>query len=212
MDGRVKTLHPKIHGGILARRGIDDAVLAAQSIDLIDLVVVNLYPFAATIARQDCTDAMAIENIDIGGPTMVRAAAKNHADVLVVVSPNDYSEVLHALSENKKVKFSRGCHKQKQTTKIKKKLQQPLNRHTKKNDNSEPERKPRPAARPPTAADRAHTGAPPETRQNTSPESQAKAQRDPHDHKETPEEAQSLQKRDLEKTTFGDPGHFLDQF
>ena len=101
MDGRVKTLHPKIHGGILARRGIDDEVLAAQSIDPIDLVVVNLYPFAATIARQDCTDAMAIENIDIGGPTMVRAAAKNHADVLVVVSPDDYSEVLHALSENK---------------------------------------------------------------------------------------------------------------
>ena len=101
MDGRVKTLHPKIHGGILARQGIDDEVLAAQSIDPIDLVVVNLYPFAATIARQDCSDAMAIENIDIGGPTMVRAAAKNHADVLVVVSPDDYSEVLHALSENK---------------------------------------------------------------------------------------------------------------
>ena len=99
MDGRVKTLHPKIHGGILARRGVDDEVLAAQAIDLIDLVVVNLYPFAATIARPDCTDAMAIENIDIGGPTMVRAAAKNHADVLVVVSPDDYTGVLQALSE-----------------------------------------------------------------------------------------------------------------
>ncbi len=97
MDGRVKTLHPKIHGGILARRGIDDAVLAAQAIDLIDLVVVNLYPFAATIAQPDCTDAMAIENIDIGGPTMVRAAAKNHADVLVVVSPDDYADVLQAV-------------------------------------------------------------------------------------------------------------------
>ena len=81
MDGRVKTLHPKIHGGILARRGIDDEVLVAQSIDPIDLVVVNLYPFAATIQRPDCTDELAIENIDIGGPTMVRAAAKNHADV-----------------------------------------------------------------------------------------------------------------------------------
>ena len=99
MDGRVKTLHPKIHGGILARRGVDDEVLAAQAIDPIDLVVVNLYPFAATIARPDCTDAMAIENIDIGGPTMVRAAAKNHADVLVVVSPDDYTGVLQALSE-----------------------------------------------------------------------------------------------------------------
>ena len=100
MDGRVKTLHPKIHGGILARRGIDDEVLAAQGIQPIDLVVVNLYPFAATIARPDCTDAMAIENIDIGGPTMVRAAAKNHADVLVVVNPDDYADVVQALGEN----------------------------------------------------------------------------------------------------------------
>ena len=100
MDGRVKTLHPKIHGGILARRGIDDEVLVAQSIDPIDLVVVNLYPFAATIQRPDCTDELAIENIDIGGPTMVRAAAKNHADVLVVVQPEDYDKVVQGISTN----------------------------------------------------------------------------------------------------------------
>ena len=100
MDGRVKTLHPKIHGGILARRGIDDEVLVAQSIDPIDLVVVNLYPFAATIQRPDCTDELAIENIDIGGPTMVRAAAKNHADVLVVVQPEDYDKVVQGMSGN----------------------------------------------------------------------------------------------------------------
>ncbi|MEC9155747.1 MAG: bifunctional phosphoribosylaminoimidazolecarboxamide formyltransferase/IMP cyclohydrolase [Pseudomonadota bacterium] len=100
MDGRVKTLHPKIHGGILARRGIDDEVLVAQSIDPIDLVVVNLYPFAATIQRPDCTDELAIENIDIGGPTMVRAAAKNHADVLVVVQPEDYDQVVQGISNN----------------------------------------------------------------------------------------------------------------
>ncbi len=100
MDGRVKTLHPKIHGGILARRGIDDEVLVAQSIDPIDLVVVNLYPFAATIQRPDCTDELAIENIDIGGPTMVRAAAKNHADGLVVVQPEDYDKVVQGISDN----------------------------------------------------------------------------------------------------------------
>ena len=100
LDGRVKTLHPKIHGGILARRGIDDEVLVAQSIDPIDLVVVNLYPFAATIQRPDCTDELAIENIDIGGPTMVRAAAKNHADVLVVVQPEDYDQVVQGISDN----------------------------------------------------------------------------------------------------------------
>ena len=100
MDGRVKTLHPKIHGGILARRGIDDEVLVAQSIDPIDLVVVNLYPFAATIQRPDCTDELAIENIDIGGPTMVRAAAKNHADVLVVVQPEDYDQVVQGISDD----------------------------------------------------------------------------------------------------------------
>ncbi len=98
MDGRVKTLHPKIHGGILARRGIDDAVMHANDIGAIDLVVVNLYPFAATVAKEDCTEEMAIENIDIGGPTMVRAAAKNHASVLTVVNPDDYQELLDALA------------------------------------------------------------------------------------------------------------------
>jgi phosphoribosylaminoimidazolecarboxamide formyltransferase/IMP cyclohydrolase len=97
MDGRVKTLHPKIHGGILARRGVDEAVMAANDIQPIDLVIVNLYPFAATIARDDCSDEMAIENIDIGGPTMIRAAAKNHTSVLTVVDPADYKTVSEGL-------------------------------------------------------------------------------------------------------------------
>ena len=78
MDGRVKTLHPKIHGGLLGRRGTDDAVMAQHGIAPIDLLVVNLYPFAATVAQPDCTYEQAVENIDIGGPAMVRAAAKNH--------------------------------------------------------------------------------------------------------------------------------------
>ncbi|WNL37383.1 bifunctional phosphoribosylaminoimidazolecarboxamide formyltransferase/IMP cyclohydrolase [Halomonas sp. PAMB 3264] len=94
MDGRVKTLHPKIHGGILARRGQDDAVMAENDIDPIDMVVVNLYPFAATVARDDCTLMDAIENIDIGGPTMVRACAKNHAYTTIVVNADDYARVL----------------------------------------------------------------------------------------------------------------------
>lgn len=94
MDGRVKTLHPKIHGGILGRRGQDDVVMAAHHIDPIDLVVVNLYPFAQTVAKADCTLDDAIENIDIGGPTMVRAAAKNHAHVGIVVNTSDYARVL----------------------------------------------------------------------------------------------------------------------
>ena len=98
MDGRVKTLHPKIHGGILARRGMDDDVMSAHSIERIDLVVVNLYPFAQTIARADVTMDEAIENIDIGGPTMVRAAAKNHAHVGIVTDPKDYQRVLTALN------------------------------------------------------------------------------------------------------------------
>ena len=93
MDGRVKTLHPKIHGGILGRRGVDDAVMTAHGIVGIDLVVINLYPFAQTIAQPDCSREDAIENIDIGGPAMVRAAAKNHAHVAVVVSPSDYDQV-----------------------------------------------------------------------------------------------------------------------
>ncbi len=97
MDGRLKTLHPKIHGGLLGRRGTDDAVMAEQGIAPIDLLVVNLYPFAATIARAGCTYAEAIENIDIGGPAMLRAAAKNHESVLVVVDPADYAALLEEL-------------------------------------------------------------------------------------------------------------------
>src|SRR5246127_317729 len=94
MDGRVKTLHPKIHGGLLGRRGVDDAVMAQHGIAPIDLLIVNLYPFAQTVARPGCTYHDAIENIDIGGPAMVRAAAKNHESVLVVVDPADYPLVL----------------------------------------------------------------------------------------------------------------------
>ncbi len=99
MAGRIKTLHPKIHGGLLGRRGTDEAIMAEHDIAPIDLVVVNLYPFEATIARDDCTLAMAIENIDIGGPTMLRAAAKNHADVTVLIDPADYSRVLEQLQQ-----------------------------------------------------------------------------------------------------------------
>ena len=99
MDGRVKTLHPHIHGGLLARRGVDEAVLIEHGIDMIDVLAVNLYPFEATAARPDCTDAEAIENIDIGGPAMLRAAAKNHERITVVVDPADYSAVLAALNE-----------------------------------------------------------------------------------------------------------------
>jgi phosphoribosylaminoimidazolecarboxamide formyltransferase / IMP cyclohydrolase len=97
MDGRVKTLHPKIHGGLLGRRGIDDAVMAQHGIAPIDLLVVNLYPFAATIARPGSRHADAIENIDIGGPAMLRAAAKNYESVLVVVDPADYPLLLKEL-------------------------------------------------------------------------------------------------------------------
>ena len=97
MDGRVKTLHPTIHGGILGRRGTDDAVMADNGIGAIDVVVVNLYPFEATVSRADCTLDEAIENIDIGGPAMLRSAAKNHADVAVVVDPADYPALVEAL-------------------------------------------------------------------------------------------------------------------
>ncbi|MGY6274887.1 bifunctional phosphoribosylaminoimidazolecarboxamide formyltransferase/IMP cyclohydrolase [Methylomonas sp. MgM2] len=100
MDGRVKTLHPKIHGGILGRRGIDDAVMAENGIKPIDMVVVNLYPFEQTIANPNCDLETAIENIDIGGPSMIRGAAKNHADVAIVVDPADYTLVLAELKEN----------------------------------------------------------------------------------------------------------------
>jgi len=100
MDGRVKTLHPKIHGGILGRRGVDDAVMQAHGIGPIDLIVVNLYPFEQTVARPGCDLATAIENIDIGGPTMLRAAAKNHAAVTVVVDADDYPRVLAEMEAN----------------------------------------------------------------------------------------------------------------
>ncbi|MEN3160214.1 bifunctional phosphoribosylaminoimidazolecarboxamide formyltransferase/IMP cyclohydrolase [Alkalimonas sp. NCh-2] len=94
MAGRVKTLHPKVHGGILARRGQDEEVMAEHGIGAIDLVAVNLYPFAKTVANKECSLEDAIENIDIGGPTMVRAAAKNHKDVTIIVNAADYETVL----------------------------------------------------------------------------------------------------------------------
>ncbi|MCZ8133334.1 MAG: bifunctional phosphoribosylaminoimidazolecarboxamide formyltransferase/IMP cyclohydrolase [Steroidobacteraceae bacterium] len=97
MDGRVKTLHPRVHGGLLGRRGVDDAVMREHGIAPIDLLVVNLYPFAATVAKPGCTYEDGVENVDIGGPAMLRAAAKNHAHVTVLVDPADYAEVLAAL-------------------------------------------------------------------------------------------------------------------
>ena len=100
MGGRVKTLHPKIHGGLLGRRGVDEEVMREHGIEPIDLLAVNLYPFAATVARPDCTYEEAVENIDIGGPAMVRAAAKNHASVTVVVDPADYRALLDELAAN----------------------------------------------------------------------------------------------------------------
>jgi len=100
MDGRVKTLHPKVHGGILARRGIDEGVMGENNISAIDMVVVNLYPFANTVAKEGCSLEDAIENIDIGGPTMVRAAAKNHKDVTIIVNANDYDRVLAEMDNN----------------------------------------------------------------------------------------------------------------
>jgi phosphoribosylaminoimidazolecarboxamide formyltransferase/IMP cyclohydrolase len=98
LDGRVKTLHPKIHGGLLGRRAVPAHVeqMEQQGIGPIDVVVVNLYPFEATIAKPNCPFEEAIENIDIGGPSMLRSAAKNHEDVLVVVDPTDYKRVLDA--------------------------------------------------------------------------------------------------------------------
>ena len=99
LGGRVKTLHPKLHGGILARRDVaaDLAALEAQGIEPIDLVVVNLYPFEATIARPGVTFEEAIENIDIGGPSLIRGAAKNHAHVAVVVAPDQYPDLIEQL-------------------------------------------------------------------------------------------------------------------
>ena len=97
MDGRVKTLHPQVHGGLLGRRGADDAAMREHGIAPIDLLVVNLYPFAQTVAHPDCSYDEAVENIDIGGPAMLRAAAKNHARVCAVCDPADYAELIEAL-------------------------------------------------------------------------------------------------------------------
>ncbi|HCE1829945.1 TPA: bifunctional phosphoribosylaminoimidazolecarboxamide formyltransferase/IMP cyclohydrolase [Vibrio parahaemolyticus] len=102
MDGRVKTLHPKVHGGVLGRRGQDDDVMDKHGINPIDMVVVNLYPFAETVAKEGCTLADAVENIDIGGPTMVRSAAKNHKDVTIVVNASDYDRVIAEMDANDK--------------------------------------------------------------------------------------------------------------
>lgn len=113
MDGRVKTLHPKIHGGLLGRRDIDAGIMKDHGIEPIDLLVVNLYPFEETVAREDCDLATAIENIDIGGPAMLRSAAKNFVDVAVVVDPGDYEAVLGklhasegALSRDERFRFA----------------------------------------------------------------------------------------------------------
>jgi len=102
LEGRVKTLHPKIHGGILAKRNdeIHDSDREANGIGLIDIVAVNLYPFKETIAKPDVTFAEAIENIDIGGPSMVRSAAKNHKDVAVLTHPAQYGIFLDAMNGN----------------------------------------------------------------------------------------------------------------
>ncbi len=97
MGGRVKTLHPVIHGGLLGRRGIDEEVMNEHNIEPIDLLAVNLYPFEETISRADATLADAIENIDIGGPAMIRAASKNHSGVAVVVDPDDYDDILETI-------------------------------------------------------------------------------------------------------------------
>lgn len=105
LDGRVKTLHPAVHGGILAMRDKPEHMrqLADLKIETIDIVAINLYPFKETILKPDVTLADAIENIDIGGPTMLRSAAKNHRDVVVICDPADYEMVLSELKENKTV-------------------------------------------------------------------------------------------------------------
>jgi len=109
MAGRVKTLHPVVHGGILGRRGLDDEVMQERGIAPFDFVICNLYPFEATIARADVTFAEAIENIDIGGPAMVRSAAKNHASVMIVTDPSDYARVIESLNasdeQRKKLRY-----------------------------------------------------------------------------------------------------------
>ena len=114
MAGRIKTLHPKIHGGLLGRGEIDSAVMKQHNIPAIDLVVVNLYPFKQTIQSEDVTIEKAIENIDIGGPTMLRAAAKNYHHVTVVCNPHDYADIMHKLTENNgqidfKTRFTLAC-------------------------------------------------------------------------------------------------------
>ncbi|MFZ6848492.1 bifunctional phosphoribosylaminoimidazolecarboxamide formyltransferase/IMP cyclohydrolase [Undibacterium sp. RuRC25W] len=105
LDGRVKTLHPKVHGGILARRDFPEHVAALEQhgIPTIDMVVVNLYPFQQTVAKAECSLEDAIENIDIGGPTMLRSSAKNHKDVTVIVDPSDYAIVLAEMKANNNV-------------------------------------------------------------------------------------------------------------
>jgi AICAR transformylase/IMP cyclohydrolase PurH len=106
MDGRVKTLHPKVHGGLLGRRDVDASVMHEHGIEPIDLLVVNLYPFAATVARPGCSYDDAIENIDIGGPAMLRAAAKNHAHVAVLVDPGDYGPALEEIRDGGGLSFA----------------------------------------------------------------------------------------------------------
>lgn len=102
LDGRLKTLHPKVHGGLLGKRDNPAHVEAMKNYGIknIDMVVVNLYPFEATVAKPDCTFEDAVEKIDIGGPTMLRSAAKNHADVTVLTDPRDYEFVLGEMSLN----------------------------------------------------------------------------------------------------------------
>lgn len=102
MDGRVKTLHPKVHGGILARRDNtkDMDTIKSHGIETVDMVVVNLYPFEKTISKKDVTFDEAIENIDIGGPTMLRASAKNFEYVVVIVDPIDYQTVIDEMTKN----------------------------------------------------------------------------------------------------------------
>ena len=105
LDGRVKTLHPMVHGGLLARRDVPEhmAALKEHGIDTIDMLVINLYPFNETVAQTDCSFEDAVENIDIGGPAMLRAAAKNHQDVTVLISPEDYAPVLNEMKVNQNV-------------------------------------------------------------------------------------------------------------
>jgi len=102
LDGRVKTLHPKVHGGLLGRRSNPEHVskMKEYNIDPIDMIIVNLYPFEETVAKKDCTLEDAIENIDIGGPTMLRSAAKNYEDVTVIVDPADYQKVIAEMKAN----------------------------------------------------------------------------------------------------------------